>query len=137
MRVAVVYFEKEKGKLAEIAESMARGIGDQGHDARVINGILDTNAKLSMFEYIVIGTAPISLFSKKLDESVGQFIKSSGVITGKRCYAFVQKKGFRPFRVLQELMKLVEKEGVILKTSDVVNSKEEAAYIGKKLHISR
>ena len=137
MRVAVVYFEKNKGKLADIAESLAHGMGDQGHDVKVINGILDNDAKLSMYEYIAIGTAPLSPFSKKLDDNVSNFIRSAGHVTGKRCYTFIQKKGFRPFRVLQELMKLVEKEGVILKTSDVINSKEEAAYIGKKLHISK
>ncbi len=137
MRVAVVYFEKNQGKLAQMAESLAHGIGDQGHDVKVINGILDSDVKLTMYEYIAIGTAPLSPFSKKLDESLERFIKSAGTLTGKRCYAFVQKKGLRAFRVLQAVMKLVEREGVILKTSDIINSKEEASYVGKKLHISK
>ena len=137
MRVAVVYFEKEAGKLAQTAEALAHGIGEQGHDVKVINGVLDSNVKLTMYEYIAIGTNPLSPFSKKLDESLKTFVKNAGTVSGKRCYAFVQKKGFRAFRVLQELMKLLEKEGIFLKTSDVINSKEEASYIGKKLHITK
>lgn len=137
MRVAVLYFESNKGKLAEMAESLAHGMAEQGHDVKVINGILDSHEKLSIYEYLAIGTAPLSPFSKKVDERLERFIKGAGTVTGKRCYAFVQKKGLRPFRVLQELMKIVEREGVILKTSDIVNSKEEASYIGKKLHITK
>ncbi len=137
MRVAVVYFEKEKGRVSEVAEALAHGIGEQGHDVKVVNALLDTNVKLTMYEYIAIGTAPLSPFSKKLDGSLETFVKNAGTVTGKRCYAFVLKKGFRTFGVLQGLMKLIEKEGVILKTSDIINSKEEAAYIGKKLHISK
>jgi menaquinone-dependent protoporphyrinogen IX oxidase len=137
MRVAVVYFEKEKGKLADMAESLAHGIGEQGHDVKIINGAIDGNVKLTMYEYIAVGTAPLSPFSKKLNESLEKYIKNAGMLSGKRCYAFIQKKGFRSFRVLQELMNLIEREGVILKTSDVINSKEEASYIGKKLHITK
>ncbi|MDC7221259.1 MAG: hypothetical protein PQJ59_15085 [Spirochaetales bacterium] len=137
MRVAVVFFEKNKGKLTEVSEALAHGIAEQGHDVKVINGAMESNVKLTMFEYIAIGTTPSSLFSKKLDESLGNFIKNAGTVSGKRSYAFVQKKGFRSFPVLQGLMGLLEGEGVILKTSDIINSKEEASYIGKKLHITK
>ena len=137
MRVAVVYFDKEQGPVSDIAEALAHGIGEQGHDVKLVNARLDTNVKLTMYEYIAVGTAPLSLFSKKLDSSLETFIKNAGTVSGKRCYAFVKKRGLRTFRVLQGLMKILEREGVILKTSDIINSREEAAYIGKKLHITK
>ncbi|MBN2626382.1 MAG: hypothetical protein JXA95_06910 [Spirochaetales bacterium] len=137
MRVAVVYFDKEQGPVSDIAEALAHGIGEQGHDVKLVNARLDTNVKLTMYEYIAVGTAPLSLFSKKLDPSLETFIKNAGTVSGKRCYAFVKKRGLRTFRVLQGLMKILEREGVILKTSDIINSREEAAYIGKKLHITK
>lgn len=137
MRVAVVYSERNKGELAEMAEALAHAIGNEGHSVTVINALLEGDTRLSIYEYIIFGTAPLSLFSNKLDTTLENFIKSSGSLSGKRCYVFVKKKGLRSYSLLSALMELVEREGVFLKTSDVINSKNEASYIGKKLRISK
>ena len=45
------------------------------------------------------------------------------------------RRDFFASKALQRLMKIMEKEGMFLKISDVIGGKDEAQLIGKKLHI--
>ena len=137
MRVAVVYFSgRNSDKLASLAKSLARGIERQGNQVDVFDGESDSNAKLTIFQYIAVGTVPASLFGGRLPESVKAFLASRGVVSGKRSYAFVGKSAFGAQKALTNLMKCMEGEGMYLKSSDVLRSPTEAEEIGKRLHIA-
>jgi len=135
MRVAVLYFKNGSEKVKDIASHLARGIESQGHQVTLVNGDTDTDSKLTIYEYILIGTAPNSLFSGKISERISDYLKNAGRVSGTKCYAFIVKKGFFVSKALQRLMKCMEKEGMFLKISDIITSKDEAEAIGKKLHI--
>ncbi|MBA7578510.1 hypothetical protein ES708_20375 [subsurface metagenome] len=66
---------------------------------------------------------------------VGHYLNSSGMVAGKRCFAFVTKNVFGAAKALSRLMKGMEKEGMFLKYSAILNSPLEAEEIGKHLHI--
>ncbi|MFW5684647.1 MAG: hypothetical protein ACOC1I_07335 [Spirochaetota bacterium] len=137
MRVAVVYVPQVKrDKLLEISKALASGIESQGHHVDIIDASHDTNVKLTIYEYIAVGTEVVSLFGGKIPERVSAFLKASGMVAGKRSFAFVTKKAIGAEKGLQRLMKQMEGEGMFLKLSDVLSSPAEATEIGKRLKIS-
>ncbi len=136
MRVAVVFVSKNKrDKLLEISKALAAGIESQGHRVDVVDGAHDVNTKLTVYEYIAIGTEITSTFGGKIPDKVGEYLKSSGMVSGKRSFAYVIKSPFGAEKGLQRLMKVMEAEGMYLKFSDVLNSGPEAQEIGKRLSI--
>jgi len=137
MRAAVVFFAmNSRNKILNITKSLARGIESQGHQVDIIDGLHDVNAKLTMYQYIAVGSEPVSNFSGKIPEKVGHFLSSSGMVAGKRSFAFITKNAFGASKALTRLMKNMEKEGMFLKYSSILNSPQEAEEIGKRLHIS-
>jgi len=136
MRAAVVFFAtNSRDRILNITRSLAKGIESQGHQVDIIDGNHDVNAKLTMYQYIAIGAEPLSNFSGKIPDKVSHFLSSSGMVAGKRCYAFVTKNVFGAGKALARLMKGMEKEGMFLKYSSIISSAAEAEEIGKRLHI--
>ena len=88
-----------------------------------------------MYQYIAVGSQTLSNFSGKLPDKVGHYLGSSGMVAGKRSFAFVTKNMFGATKALSRLMKNMEKEGMFLKYSSILNSPQEAEEIGKRLHI--
>ena len=122
-------------RVKDIATHLARGIESEGHQVAIVNIETDPDTKLTIYDYLLVGTAANSTFSGKISTRVADFLKNSGRVSGKKCYAFIAKKGFFVSKALQNLMKTMEKEGMFLKISDVITSADEAELIGKKLHI--
>ena len=137
MRTAVVFFEgKSRKRLLGLAQALAKGIQEQGHQVDVIDGGHDVNSKLTIYRYIAVGGESITTFTGKIPEVVTRYLKGAGMISGKRCYAFVSKSTLSSNRALQRLMKAMEGEGMFLKNSGVLNSDVEAEEVGRRLHIS-
>jgi len=135
MRVAVLYFKNGSEKVKKIAVKLARGIESQGHQVSLFDAETDSDTKLTIYEYIIVGTTPNSYFSSKLPEKIGVFLRNAGKVSGTKSYAFIVKKGLFVSKSLHILMKIMEKEGMFLKISDEIRSEEDAEFIGKKLHI--
>ncbi|HUX51281.1 MAG TPA: hypothetical protein VMW73_10820 [Spirochaetia bacterium] len=136
MRIAVVFVPgRNRDKLLNIAKGLARGIEQQGHQVDIVDGSRDVNTKLTIYEYICIGTEPISSFGGKIPPRIGEFVGGAGILVGKRSFAFVIKSGFSSMRALTRLMKTMEGEGMFLKFSEILLSPEEAVEIGKRLKI--
>jgi hypothetical protein len=138
MRIGVVFIaEKNRDKLLSLAKALARGVEAQGHQADVLDGSRDTSTKLTIYNYIAVGTEPISLFGGKIPDRVAQFLSSAGMVSGKRCFAFVPKKPLGSTKALFRLMKAMEQEGMFLKSSEILQSDVEAEEIGKRLKLQQ
>ena len=136
MRTAVIFFAgKNREKLLNLAKALARGIESQGHQVDIIDGDHDVNTRLTIYQYIAIGTEAISAFGGKIPEKISTFLSSAGMVSGKRCFAFVAKTALGSQKALTRLMKQMESEGMYLKYSDVFSSQVEAEEVGKRLHI--
>jgi len=118
-----------------LAKAVARGIEKQGNQVDTFDGIKDSNLKLTMYQYIVIGAEPIGTFGGKIPEGVAPFLAGSGAVAGKKCYAFLSKARFGAAKSLTALMKCMEGEGMVIKTSDILRSVTEAEEIGRRLHV--
>ncbi|MFP4385364.1 MAG: hypothetical protein ACLFSE_15070 [Spirochaetia bacterium] len=136
MRAAIVFFPvKNREKLLKISKALSEGIQQNGHQVDIIDGSRDVNTKLTIYEYVAVGTEVNSLIGGKIPELVGNYLSSSGMVGGKRCFAYLIKKGFGTQKGLSRLMKVMEGQGMFLKFSDVLSSPEEAKEIGKRLHV--
>jgi menaquinone-dependent protoporphyrinogen IX oxidase len=136
MRVGIVFFpEKQRDKLLNISKGLAQGIEAQGHHADIIDGQRDVNTKLTIYSYIVIGTVATNAIGGKIPDAVSSFLSNAGMVTGKRCLAFIINSGLRTTKTLKALMSAMEHEGMYLKNSEIIGSPAEAEEIGKKLHI--
>lgn len=137
MRVAVVVIPQSKrDKLLEVAKALGSGIEAQGHRVEIIDGSDDLGSKLTIYEYVAIGTEVTSLFGGKVPAHLSAFLKNAGAISGKRAFAFVLKKSIGADKGLQRLMKQMESEGLYLKYSEVLSSPTQATEIGKRLNIN-
>ena len=138
MRAAVVFFSANaRDRVLIIARSLARGIESQGHQVDIVDGTRDVNTKLTIYQYIAVGTEPLSNFGGKIPDKVGQFLNSSGMVAGKRSFAFVTKNLSGASKALSRLMRSMEKEGMFIKFSSVLASPQEAEEVGKRLHVTR
>jgi len=136
MRVAVVFVAKDKReKLLKISQALASGIEAHGHTVELVDGARDVNVKLTVYGYIAVGTEISSSFGGKIPDKVGQFLKDSGMVAGKRSFAFVLNQRIGAAKGLQRLMKTMEGEGMYLKFSEILSSPAEATEIGKRLRI--
>jgi len=136
MRVAVVFFSgRNREKIRDLAKGLARGMERQGNQVDVFDGDRDANVKLTIHQYIAIGMEPSGQLSGKVPDSVRSFLSGSGVVSGKKSYAFVSRATFGTAKSLTNLMRSMEGEGMFLKSSDVLRSAVEAEEIGKRLHI--
>jgi menaquinone-dependent protoporphyrinogen IX oxidase len=104
MRVAVVYFQSGYKEVKKTAEALARGISESNHMVDLIDGETETDKKLTGYEYICIGAAPITSFSGRISDKIGEYLNSCGMVSGKKSYAFIRKKGFASSKALRNLM---------------------------------
>lgn len=138
MRVAVVFFaENQKSKMQLLTDGLIKGLEAQGHQVDLIDGSKDVSSKLTIYNYIAVGACSVSFLGGKINEKVSEFIKNAGMVQGKRCFAFVPKYGLRTEKTLSRLMSIMEKEGMFLKFSSVINTGEESLAIGKRLKIQQ
>jgi len=136
VRVAVVFFSrKREGGVAELAKALARGIESQGHQVDVIDSRGSEDKKLTMYQYIAVGTEQLS-FLGKISEQIAPYLANHGILNGKKSFAFVPLKTFGAQRALLSLMKSMEDEGMLVKNSYTMKTPEVAREIGKKLHIA-
>lgn len=134
MRIAVVYFARHKReKMMEVSRGLARGFESAGHRVDIIDGFLDPDTRLATYEYIAMGCESLSLFTGKISGQIPVFLSNSGTLTGKRCFAFTIRQPFASLKALARLMKSMEKEGMLLKYSDILLSPGQAEVVGKNL----
>ena len=137
MKIAVVFFAGgQRNRILEVSKSLAKGIEAQGHQVDLVDGDRDVNTKLTIYGYIAIGASTTSILGGKIPDSANRFLANSGMVAGKRCFAYTIKHGLRTSKTLSKLMGIMEHEGMFIKYSEVVSSGPEAEAIGKRLHIN-
>ena len=137
MRVCVLYCgnEPNEPKLKQLAERLSDGIASNGHTVEPFDMNLELGKIISFYDYVVIITRAVSPFSKFVPNNVLKFLKTAGTVSGKRCSCFISKNSVRKAKVLQNLMHIMESEGMYLKVSDILSNGDYAYAVGKRLHV--
>ena len=138
MQVCIVYLSKGKDspRLRSISEGLRKGLEGQVHNVDILNIADSDGTRLTIYDYVIIGTEPVSFFSAGVSPSLRKFLENAGMVSGKRCMAFVSG-GLRKNRLLLNLMKEMESQGMILKLSEIIRKEDEALAIGKRLNVER
>jgi hypothetical protein len=135
MRIAIIYFPlNQKIKLQAITRALSKGIESQGNQVDVIDGKIDLGKKLAIYQYLCILSESTGFFGQ-IPQMVSTFLKDAGNLIGKRSSAFVLKNTFGSEKAMVRLMKIMEKEGMYIKFSDILKLPEYAEELGKQLHI--
>lgn len=139
MRIAVVVSgrEGENTKLKEIGKAIDSALTGRGYSVELINTTLDADKKLILFDYLVFVSETASFFSKKIVDSLGAYLKNCGNISGKRCAAVLRGSTVFKMGAMSELMRIVESEGVVLTTSQIVSSSGDAAAFAGSINVER
>jgi flavodoxin len=137
MKVCILYASKSNNNsyIKNIAKAIAKGVELQNHMVDIIDMKLEEGKIVSYYDYIIVGAEGTTTFGGKIPQTVKHFLDRSGAMSGKRCMAFVCKAGIRSTKTLQSLMKMMEAQGMYLKTSDIITKEQQATAIGKRLHI--
>jgi hypothetical protein len=133
MRVGIAFYADKNNNFINLAKNIEKGIIEQSHQAEIID-LKKSNTTLTGFEFIIFGVNSISLFGGKLPSGFLNRIASMGTISGKHCACFVDKK-IGAFKTLQNFMKLLEKEGCLISSSEILSSPAFAYHYSKKITI--
>ena len=137
MRVCILYKDVSSSTSCKVvAESLAKGIQQQGHFVDLFNIATNLGKNISFYDYIAVGTSAANFFGGKIYPQIAQFLKQCGTISGKRSFAFITKRGLRKGKTLLALMKIMEKEGFYLTYSEVMSGSAFAEEVGKRLLIT-
>ena len=127
---------REQGKLVEVSKGLSRGLETQGHNVTILNAYTDNDKRLSYYDYIIVGTESIGLFSAKTPEILAKFLREVPGATGKRSFAF-NLKSLRCAKQLCYAMRDMEREGMFVTSSGTIRNASEAEAVGKRLQINR
>jgi menaquinone-dependent protoporphyrinogen IX oxidase len=138
MKVGVIYFGgQQRDAVAEIARGVASGIEKQGHQVDLIDGDAQRDVKLSIYQYIAVGTVARTFFGGKIDPEISTFLANAGILGGKRCFAFVRTSLLGTQKALRRLMKALEHEGMFIRFSESLRSRAEAELVASRLKVGQ
>ena len=138
MKVCLLICPKgnDSENLKRIASSCAKGLEENGIQSDILNVSVDTDKRLTLYDYLIFIAEPISSFGKDVTPLLKKFLENAGTVSGKRA-ATILVGGIRKNATMATLMRIVESEGIILKTSEFISKPGEAKVFASRLNIER
>ena len=133
MRVAIVSAPAAKKEPPDYVRSLAKGMESMGHRVDILDLWTEDGYKLPGYEYIVVAAEPVSFFSGKLPVKITKILAAGSSLAGRKSAAFIKKTGLFSSRALSNLMKAMEKEGMVVNWSDFLFNAPHAEAIGKQI----
>ena len=133
MRIAVISVTSQRRQIPQYVKSMAKGMESQGHRVDIVDAWTEDGYRLPGYEYIAIAAESISFFSGKIPDVISKMLSAGSSLGGKKSAAFVKKTGLFSNRALTNLMKAMEKEGMMINWSDLLLTPAQAEALGKRI----
>ena len=133
MRIAVVSAPAARKEPPDYARSLAKGMEAMGHRVDILDAWTEDGYKLPAYEYIAVVTEPISFFSGKIISNISKMLSTGSSLSGKKSAAFIKKAGLFTNRAISNLMKAMEKEGMVINWSDIIFNAPHAEALGKHI----
>jgi hypothetical protein len=138
MRVAILlYPPRSADGLRQMAKGLAEGFAANGHNADVFDLKQDESVRVGIYDYVCVGTAGLSPWSGKVDPALVRRLDSIGSLSGKRCFAFVAKQALFTEKLLVNLMKAMEAQGMFMRNSAILKIPADAVLTAKSLDLER
>jgi hypothetical protein len=104
-----------------------------GHRVDIMDAWTEDGFRLPGYEYIAIAAEAVSFFSGKIPEPLPRFLSAGSGLGGKKSAAFIKKGGLFTGRALTNLMRAMEKEGMLVNWSDILFNPSHAESLGKRI----
>jgi hypothetical protein len=105
-----------------------------GHSVDILDAWTEDGFRLPGYEYIAVCAEAASAWGGKMPEALPKILTSGSGLIGKKSAAFLKKTGiFFVNKALKNLMKAMEKEGMLINWSDILLSAPHAQAMGKRL----
>jgi hypothetical protein len=133
MRIAVISLPAQRTAPPEYVKSLARGMESMGHRLDIIDAWTEDGFRLPGYEYIAVAAEAVSFFSGKIPEPLSKFLAAGSGLGGKKSAAFIKKGGLFTVKALSNLMRAMEKEGMLVNWSEILLNPAHAEALGKRI----
>jgi len=133
MRIAVISVGARRG-IPEYVKALARGMESMGHRVDILDAWVDDGFRLPGYEYITICAEAASAWGGKMPDALAKTLGTGSGLVGKKSAAFLKKTS--PFFInksLANLMRAMEREGMMVNWSDVILNAPHAEALGKRI----
>ena len=135
MRIAIVSAPAERKEPADYVKALVKGMESKGHRVDIIDAWTEDGMKLPAYEYIAVVAEPLSFLSGKIPDKISKVLSAGSSVSGKKSAAFIKKTGLFSNRALANLMKVMEKEGMVVNWSDILFNPPHAEAMGKHIGV--
>jgi len=133
MRIAIISAPAARKQPPEYVQALAKGMESMGHRVDIVDVWTEDGMKLPGYEYIAVSAEPVSIFSGKVPSVLAKVLAAGSSLAGKKSAAFVKKTGLFSARALSNLMRVMEKEGMVVNWSDILFNSPHAEAMGKHI----
>jgi hypothetical protein len=133
MRIAIVSATARPTGIPDYVKALQKGMEAMGHRVDVIDAWTEDGFRLPGYEYIVVCAESISLFGGKMPEALPKILATGSGLSGRKSAAFLKKTGPFTGKAFSNLMKAMEKEGMMVNWSDIILSTTQAEALGKHI----
>jgi hypothetical protein len=135
MRIAVISVPALRRPPPDYVLSLAKGMEAAGHLVDIVDAWTGDGFRLPGYEYIAVAAEAVSFFSGKISGTLPVFLAAGSGLGGKRGAAFIKKQGLFSTRALTNLMRAMEKEGILINWSDMLLNAAHAEALGKRIGV--
>jgi hypothetical protein len=104
-----------------------------GHRVDVLDAWTEDGFRLPGYEYVVVTAESVSLFGGKMPEVLAKILGQGSGLVGKKGAGFLKKTGPFTGKAMGNLMRAMEKEGMIVNWSDIILNAPHAEALGKRI----
>ncbi len=135
MRLIILHFlDIQAKKNAVLLKALFDAAIRCGHQVDVVDGIRPADSlRLTPYEYVVVVSPSLGLIKGRVHPRVAETLSSCGNLTGKKGAAFVTRSLFSTAAANQDLMRAMEREGMVVNDFNVLENPEQAAAAGSQL----
>ena len=133
MRIAVISVPGRR-QIPDYVKSLARGMESMGHRVDLLDAWTEDGFRLPGYEYIAVCAEAASSWGGKMPDVLSKILGSGSGLVGKKSAAFLKKTG--PFfvnKALTNLMRAMEKEGMLVNWSEILINAQQAEALGKRI----
>lgn len=134
MRIAVVSAGAQRKGIPEYVKSLARGMESMGHRVDVLDAWTEDGYRLPAYEYIAVCAEAVSGWGGRMPDALQKILGAGSGLVGKKSAAFLKKTS--PFfinKALVNLMRAMEKEGMLVNWSEILLNAPHAEALGKRI----
>ena len=136
MRIAVISVPARRMGVPDYVKSLARGMESMGHRVDTLDAWTEDGFRLPGYEYIAVCAEASSAWGGKMPDALPKILGAGSGLVGKKSAAFLKKTG--PFfinKALSNLMKAMEKEGMLVNWSEIILNAPHAEALGKRMGV--